>query len=124
MQTPIQSTQSAKLMWNKKVRILVFTGAFIGMGMTMPSCPGQQAMQQQIDSLQNGSIEINKKIATLDSQLKASNAEIATLKQSMETETKNTQAQFEQVVGTMKTMDTRITTLSTKAAAKPAKRHR
>ena len=53
---------------NKKIQALVTAGAFLGMGIAMPSCPGQQAMQQQIDTLQTKTIELTQKISKVDSQ--------------------------------------------------------
>ena len=45
--------------------------ALLGMGITMPSCPGQQAMQQQIDNLQTANQDLSKKVQLLNTQLNA-----------------------------------------------------
>jgi septal ring factor EnvC (AmiA/AmiB activator) len=42
--------------------------AFLGLGIAMPSCPGQQAMQQQLDALQNANMDLSKKVQALTTQ--------------------------------------------------------
>lgn len=54
-----------------------------GMGITMPSCPGQQAMQQQIDSLQTTNQDLNKKIQALTLQVNSLNSDMNQVKQLM-----------------------------------------
>jgi peptidoglycan hydrolase CwlO-like protein len=53
-------------------RIAIFIAAFIGMGMSLPSCPGDKAMQQQIDMLQASNQDMTRKLQNLDNQLKSS----------------------------------------------------
>lgn len=62
------------LMQNKKIFFAVLTGACLTMAMTMPSCPGQQAMQQQIDTLQTSQQDVAAKVRGLEGQVKASAA--------------------------------------------------
>jgi peptidoglycan hydrolase CwlO-like protein len=61
-------------MKNKKIFVTVLTGACLAMAMTMPSCPGQQAMQQQIDTLQSGQQDMTNKMRALDTQVKTATA--------------------------------------------------
>lgn len=48
----------------------------IGMGIALPSCPGQQAMQTQIDVAMRTATDLNKKLIEKDNQLKAMQAGI------------------------------------------------
>lgn len=54
----------------QNLKWLVFGAAIIGMGMSLPSCPGQQAMQQQLDTLQTTQAELQKKIQAQEAQIK------------------------------------------------------
>ena len=51
------------------------------MGITMPSCPGQQAMQQQIDSLTASNQQLTRKIQEMDGQLKPLVTDMGQVKQ-------------------------------------------
>ncbi len=46
------------------------TAAVLLMSVTMPSCPGQQAMQEQIDAQKTTQVELMKRLQTDESQLK------------------------------------------------------
>lgn len=63
----------------RQLKWLVMATAVMGMGIAMPSCPGQQAMQQQIDSLQSSQAELIKKLQTLEAQNKATAQKVQTL---------------------------------------------
>src|SRR3954466_12223704 len=52
-----------------KIRWVAFAAAALGMGMSMPSCPGQQAMQQQIDALTAKTAESDKRLMALNAQM-------------------------------------------------------
>ena len=73
-----------RIMW------LVIGSAVFALGVSMPSCPGQQAMQSQMDALQTKDAENQKKLLSLDSQVKHLSSEI--------NQTKQIVAQFTQVV--------------------------
>ena len=60
----------------RQLKWLVMGTALMGMGVAMPNCPGQQAMQQQIDSLQTSQAEITKRMMNLDTQVKAVNGKL------------------------------------------------
>src|SRR4051812_9486242 len=55
---------------------MLIGAAFLGLGIAMPGCPGQQAMQQQIDSLQNANLDLTKKVQALTTQLHTINGDI------------------------------------------------
>jgi septal ring factor EnvC (AmiA/AmiB activator) len=61
-------------MKNKKIFVTALTGACLAMAMTMPSCPGQQAMQQQIDTLQSSQQDMATKLRGMETQVKAATA--------------------------------------------------
>lgn len=66
---------------NKKLFLWITLGtAFAGMGISMPSCPGQQAMQQQIDELKTKNSEMANHIRALESQTKNVTAELTQAK--------------------------------------------
>ncbi len=62
-------------------RSLVLAVAFLGMGFTMPSCPGQKEMQQEIDLLRTAHTDLSKKLQTVTDQMTALNADMAQVKQ-------------------------------------------
>jgi septal ring factor EnvC (AmiA/AmiB activator) len=65
---------------NKRMLWLAIPAAFITMGISMPSCPGQQAMQQQLDGLQTKNAEAIKRVQTLESTIKTLDTEVTQLK--------------------------------------------
>jgi len=82
----------------RKVRMNPFTSpsmaiaatAVLGLGFTMPSCPGQQAMQQQVDALQTkvnedaGKIEaLSTQVATMNQQLTEARNLLCTVSQTV-----------------------------------------
>lgn len=66
---------------NKKLSVLVLGVAVFGMGAGMPSCPGQQAMQLQIDGVQATNTELTKKVQTLTTQVGKLNSDSGQIKQ-------------------------------------------
>lgn len=61
--------------------LVLLASAFVGLGMSMPSCPGQQAMQQQIDTLTTSNTGLTKQVQALDTQVKTLNGEMTQVKQ-------------------------------------------
>ena len=59
---------------------VALVAAFMFLGISMPSCPGQQAMQQQLDQLQAKNAEQAKTVQKLDSQLKAMSSDMTQVK--------------------------------------------
>jgi septal ring factor EnvC (AmiA/AmiB activator) len=58
-------------MMSKKFVAPVIGASFLMMGLSMPSCPGQQAMQQQVDALKASETEMKNRIAGLEGQIKS-----------------------------------------------------
>ena len=52
-----------------------------GMGISLPQCPGQQAMQQQVDSLITAQGDMTRKLQKIDGDAKAGKQEIDQFKQ-------------------------------------------
>lgn len=101
----------------KHLRWIVFSTAFLGMGLSMPSCPGQQAMQQQIDALQTANAEMSKKIQTLTTQVESVNADMTQVKQVLPQMTNVIQAQkgaLDQLDASVKEMDAKIAKMGPK----------
>ena len=100
----------------KYFRYLVFGASFVGMGMSMPSCPGQQAMQQQIDSLQTTNLDLGKKIRTMQTQLTSMSNDMNQVKQLLPQMTNVIQAQK----GALDQLDITVQQMRGKGKAKPA----
>ena len=79
--------------------------AILGMGMGMPSCPGQQAVQQQLETVQTSHTELAKKVQTLSTQLTTLSSDMAQVKQLLPQMTNIIQAQkttIEQLANTVR----------------------
>jgi septal ring factor EnvC (AmiA/AmiB activator) len=109
-------------------RLAILSAAFLGMGAGMPSCPGQQAMQQQIDTLQGTTNEQTKKLQVLESQVKALAGENGQMKMLLEQVVNRVQAQqqsLEQTNTAVQAIQAKLTQLTaapTKAAKPAAKK--
>ncbi len=66
-----------------KLNWMVLGMAVIGLGFAMPSCPGQDAMQQQVNTLQTANQELTKKVQTMTTQFTALTGEVNQMKQFM-----------------------------------------
>lgn len=77
----------------KNLRGLAFIGAFFGLGFAMPSCPGQQALQQQVDTLQNSNQELTKRVQALNNQVTTLTSDMNQVKQLLPQMTNVIQAQ-------------------------------
>jgi septal ring factor EnvC (AmiA/AmiB activator) len=66
---------------NKKMSIVVCSAAFVAMGMGMPQCPGEKAMQQQVDAMQTSQQTMTTKLTLMDTQLKTVNSDATQTKQ-------------------------------------------
>jgi peptidoglycan hydrolase CwlO-like protein len=98
------------MIMNKYVRWVVMGAALSGMGIAMPSCPGQQAMQEKIDALQTSETELNKKVQAMQTQITTLNNDMAQVKQLLPQMTNVIQAQkgaLEQLDATVKSMQTK-----------------
>ena len=63
------------------IQSIVIVATFATMGMSLPSCPGDKAMQQQIDSLTQSNADMTRKLQMLDSQNKSVAGDLQTQKQ-------------------------------------------
>jgi peptidoglycan hydrolase CwlO-like protein len=110
---------------HKNLRILAFASAFVGMGIAMPQCPGQQAMQQQIDGLEAKGQDTTRRLQAMDAEVKRLNGEFVTAKQLLAQMTDAIQAQktaLDKLNGAMEAQAQAAAAAAQKArAAKPAK---
>jgi len=97
-------------------KYLIFAASFAGMGLGMPSCPGQQAMQQQIDALQTANMDTTKKLHTLQTQVTTFSTDMGQVKQILPQMTNVIQAQK----GALDQLD--ITVQQMKNKGKPVKK--
>lgn len=97
----------------KQTRAFVFVAAILGMGISMPSCPGQQAMQQQIDTLQTANTDLTKKVQSYDAQIKQLNKDSAEVKANLDGAVKAIEAQK----AALEALNTAVTEIKAKAAA-------
>lgn len=69
----------------KTVRWLPLAGMpALMMAMTLPSCPGQEAMQKKMDALQADNARLGNQVASLDAQIRTFSSDDASLKQQMQ----------------------------------------
>ncbi|MEK6707062.1 MAG: hypothetical protein AABZ06_14890 [Bdellovibrionota bacterium] len=66
----------------KKIKwLFVALCSLMALGIAMPSCPGQKAVQTQIETLEKNQADLIKKVGSLESQLKAAAMENAKTKE-------------------------------------------
>lgn len=107
---------------NNVIRIIVISGAVVGMGFSMPSCPGQQAMQQQVDALTAKSSEMNKDVQSLTTKSDQANTELTKLNAlvaQLNTEMTEQKQKMEQIEVSIKALNDKLT--APKAPQKSAK---
>ena len=63
-----------------KGRWLAIGAATIGMGISMPSCPGQQAVQHQVDGLVSREADSIRRLQSLENQFRAMAGEMVQIK--------------------------------------------
>lgn len=73
--------------------MVVATSALLGLGVSMPSCPGQQALQKQVDEMSNTLKDTNKKILGMEGVLRGLEGDNKQFKELLEQMTKTIQAQ-------------------------------
>ncbi len=64
-------------MTKTRIHWLVLSASTLGLGLSMPACPGQQAMQQQLDNLEKRETSVATRLQGIDAQVKAATAEVA-----------------------------------------------
>ncbi len=98
---------------NKTMTIVACGAAFIGMGIAMPQCPGEKAMQDQVDALRTAQTSMTAKLTAVDGQTKATAGDVNQMKQAL--------TQFAGVIDAqkdaLKRLDDSIKDLQTKVAA-------
>lgn len=109
---------------NRKLTWLALGAAVVGMGISMPSCPGQQAMQQQIDELKTKNAEMTKQLQAHDNQVKTLMGEMSQVKTLLQQISSAVLAQkqaLEQIDAAMKTKSGKSKTSRSSAtrASKP-----
>ena len=100
----------------KKLVWLSGVAGLMTMGVAMPSCPGQQAMQQQIDDVMKVSTDMTRKLQSQDAKIKGLESDMGQVKQLLGQMTNAIQAQK----GALEQLDVSVKDLAAKAAAKPA----
>ncbi|MDR3606482.1 MAG: hypothetical protein P4M08_03775 [Oligoflexia bacterium] len=107
---------SKSLRW--PIRAIALTGTVALMGVTMPSCPGQQAMQDQIDAMKASQAEIMKRTQAHETELK----QIVDAINQLKTESQGVGASAGQLKAEIDQLKTAVQSIETRlAAAKPAK---
>jgi septal ring factor EnvC (AmiA/AmiB activator) len=87
------------------------------MGMSLPSCPGQKEMQQQIELLQTQNADLGKKIQALTTQIGSVTNDMNQVKQILPQVTGVIEAQK----GAIDRIDTRVTDLEARIPKKKKK---
>lgn len=72
--------EKKRLNLSRTFRWILFSAAFVGLGIAMPSCPGQQAMQQQVETLSSKVNETVKLLHSHESQMKQLGTEVSQLR--------------------------------------------
>ena len=103
----------------KYFKYLIFAASFAGMGIAMPSCPAQQAMQQQIDVIQTNNMDTTKKLRTLQTQVTGLSNDMNQVKQLLPQMTNVIQAQK----GALDQLDATVQQMRNKGKV-PAKKHK
>lgn len=83
--------------------------AFFGLGLSLPGCPGGQAVQQQIDSLSTNNAEMIKKIQILENNMNRLNNDFNRLS-----------SLLNQMGTIIQKHDTALNSVNTAMSAKPA----
>jgi septal ring factor EnvC (AmiA/AmiB activator) len=91
-----------KLARTTLARTAILASAVSLMGIAMPSCPGQEAMQKQIDSLTQSNAELTRKVQMMDASLKTNASDMGQAKQL-----------FEQMTNALQSQKTELTNVET-----------
>lgn len=106
----------------KTMSIVACTAAFIGMGMGMPQCPGEKAMQDQVDSLKATQITMTQKLNSVDAQAKAANMDVGQIKQAITQLAGAVDAQkdaLKRLDESIKELQNKLASMSSRPSAKP-----
>ncbi len=107
----------------KQSKLLTLSLSFLTiglMGIAMPSCPGQQAMQTQIDALTQKATETDRKLQSLNGQIQGLSKELAEQKGINGNLSEAVLAQKESLKKFEEDLKTVTTAMSAKSSGKPA----
>lgn len=99
------TSRAASRPWT--LRAAVLAAAALGLGLSMPSCPGQKALEERVDAVATAQSGTKGEIQKLDETVKALQTELAQHKQAMADLTGALGAQktaLEQLDGALKQM--------------------
>ncbi len=111
---------------HKNLRWVVLAAACVGMGISVPSCPGQQAMQQQVDNLEKRETTTSQRIQALDTQVKQLATDMAKANQLLQTMGQTVLAQKGEMEALQKSvheLTDRLKPAAKKAAPAKGKKH-
>lgn len=94
-----------------------FIVAILGMGISMPSCPGQQAMQDKVDALEKSNADLRKAVMTSADTSRAMAADLSTVKTEIGQMSQELQAEATR----LGTLDASVNDIKARLAAPPAK---
>lgn len=101
---------------------IIITVAVFAMGAGLPGCPGNKAVEEQVEQLQTKNADAIKKIGSIENQLKMMTAETAQLKQQMP----QALEQLNVLKGRLDQLEAQVREMASKkvapAKAKPSKR--
>ena len=109
---------------SKQALLPLVTTSLLMMGLGVPSCPGQQAMQQQIDSIKTEETELKMKMQAVDTQLKALKEDLEQTKAlvaPMSLAAKDQAASIERLDSSIKALETSFKSMSAKPATAKSK---
>ena len=95
----------------KSLKLSILSATFVLMGFTMPSCPGQEAMEQRIAALETNKLDLTKKVQSLNAQVTSVNKDMGEMRQVLVQMTTVIQAQK----GAIEQLEASINALKTHA---------
>lgn len=107
----------------KPLHTLILLVAPMGLGLSMPSCPGQEAVQQELSQVQTRSQENEKKLQALTAQVASMDKDLTEARTLLAQVSQTVLAQkstLEQMDASMKELAERVDRATSKAA--PAKK--
>ena len=93
-------------------------GAFLLMGLSMPSCPGQQEMQKQVSDLTAKQVDAQKALSTHSEKVKSLESEVGNLKTTLQEVAEVLKSHKTTIEG----LQAKIDEMGKGGAKKPAKR--
>ncbi len=100
--------------------------ALTALGMAMPSCPGQQEMQQKIDKLETDHATLNKQVLNLNERLATVEKDMGIVKQALQPVVNaftNQRKDLDGLTARVEALQTQVTALSSKTRPAAKGRH-